>query len=119
MDNVKRFLIVLALLALLTPAVATTGIAKTRVWISAQSPLAVRGSGFKVQEHVTVTVSAPGERFVRKVTATAAGSVVARWSGSATGLDGCVIVLVKAIGDRGSAAAWRSVANDCANGPTP
>src|ERR1700693_5255816 len=118
MYSVKRFLVVLALLSLLVPAGATTGIAKARVWVSAQSPLAVRGSGFKAHEHVTVTVSA-SRRFVRAVTATDAGSFVARWTGSATNNSGCVIVFVKAAGGRGSYAVWKSVPNDCANGPTP
>jgi hypothetical protein len=115
---VKRFLVLLALLALLVPPVATTRIAKARVWVSAQSPLAVRGSGFKAHEHVKVVVSA-GRRFVRIVTATDAGSFVTRWTASATGTGTCAVIFVKAAGDRGSTATWRSVANDCANGPTP
>ena len=117
MYSVKRFFVALALLSLLVPAVATARVAKARVRVSVQSPLAVRGAGFKAHEHVTVTVSA-GRRFVRTVTATNAGSFVARWTGSATGNEGCPVVFVRARGDQGSTAAWKSVATDCANGPT-
>jgi hypothetical protein len=103
---------------LLVPAVATARIAKARVWVSVESPLIVRGSGFRAHEHVTVKVSVSGERFTRAVTASGVGSFVARWAGSAGGSGGCVSVFVRAVGDRGSTAVWQSVANDCANGPT-
>src|SRR5258706_5321859 len=119
MDVMKRFLVVLSLLALLVPAGAIAQSAKARVWISVQSPLTVRGSGFKSHERVTATVTASGARFVRSVTASSFRSLIARWVGSAAGDGGSVSVLVRAAGDRGSYAAWRSVANDCANGPTP
>jgi hypothetical protein len=118
MDRMKRFLVILALLALLVPAGATARIARARVWLSAESPLTVRGLGFKAHERVTVTVDAD-RNFVRKVTATATGSFVARWTGSVTGNGACPTILVRAAGDRGSRAVWHSVANDCANGPTP
>ena len=119
MYSVKRFFVALALLSLLVPAVATARVAKARVWVSAQGSLTVRGSGFRAHEHVAVTVSASGERFMRAVTASGVGSFVARWAGSAGGDGGCVSVFVRAVGDRGSDAVWKSVANDCANGPTP
>ena len=119
MYSVRRFFVVLALLSLLVPAVATARVAKARVWVSVQSPLTVRGSGFRAHEHVAVTVSASGERFTRAVTASGVGSFVARWAGSAQADSGCVSLFVRAVGDRGPDAAWKSVANDCANGPTP
>jgi hypothetical protein len=119
MDGMKRLLVVFVLVSVLAPAVGAAGVAKARVWVSAESPLAVRGTGFKPRERVTVTVTAVGKRFVRVVTATVAGSFTARWSGSATDNGSCVSVFVRANGDRGSSAVWKSVANDCANGPTP
>ena len=118
MKSVKPFLVILALIALLVPAGATGRTTRARVWVSDQSPLAVRGAGFKAREHVIVTVSADRD-FVRKVTATAAGSFVARWAGSVTVISGCPNIFVTATGDRGSRSVWHSVAIDCANGPTP
>ena len=119
MLGVKRFFVALALVALLVPAVATARVAKARVRVSVQSPLTVRGSGFRAHEHVAVKVSASGKRFTRAVTASRAGSFVARWAGSAGGDVGCVSIFVRAAGDRGSTDVWHSVAVDCANGPTP
>jgi hypothetical protein len=115
-----RILLLLAPFALTIPVAVPAPIGHARVWVSARSPLEISGSGFKPNERVTVTVAVSGgERFDQAAAANNAGSFVVRCTGSATGNGRCPGMFVKAAGDRGSTASWRSVADDCADGPAP
>ncbi len=120
MYRVTSILVLFAVIGMLVPVAASPPLANARVWVSSQSPLEVGGSGFKPSERVTVTVVvSTGDRFEQAVTATNTGSLVARWADAKIGSRPCTSTFVKAAGDRGSTAAWRSVAEDCADGPTP
>ena len=85
----KRLLVVAVLLAALAPSLAPAGSLRARVWLADRGPLVVRGSGFAPTERVKVTVTGAG-RFVRTVTATRSGAIVARWTAVPTkaGCDG-------------------------------
>jgi hypothetical protein len=118
---VRPILVLFGLIALTVPLAASPPIANASVWVSAQGPLEVCGSGFKPNERVTLIVMvSTGNRFDQAITATDTGSFVARWTGFTTGNRPCVGIFVKASGDHGSSANWRSsVAEDCTDGPTP
>jgi hypothetical protein len=103
----------LALVALAASLCAAPGFAATRtaqVRVTNISPVVVRGTGFVARERVTVTVSAKTSR-TRVVTATAAGSLVARFAHFTIGR--CDAYAVKAKGSAGSRAFWK-IAPMCA-----
>lgn len=110
----RRALIIVCAALVLVPSLAAASGSRARVWISDRSPLAVRGSGFKAHEHVVVTAVAGG-RFVRSVNAGPGGGFVARWS-SVSKL-GCVTIVVRAVGNRGSIANYKVAGIECPPGP--
>jgi hypothetical protein len=113
----KRILVLLLALTALVPALAPAAARHPRVWLADQSPLTVRGSGFKAHEKVVVTVTLDG-RFTRTKDATAAGALTATWTAT-TVKAGCLSVSIRAVGNRGSVATYKSVARECAPPPPP
>jgi len=112
----KRFLILaLLLLAALAPSLAPAGSLRARVWRADRSPLVVRGSGFAAAERVSVTVTGAG-RFVRTVTATRSGAIVARWT-AVPAKAGCAALFIRAVGARGSVVTAKIAAIECPQPP--
>ena len=112
----RRALIALCAVGVLVPSLATASGPRARVWVSDQSPFAVSGSGFKAHEHIVVTATA-GRRFEHAVTAGTGGGFVARWTSNAVAKSGCLSITIKAIGNRGSVATYKSAGAGCAPGP--
>jgi hypothetical protein len=75
------------------------GASRARVRIVTLSPLVVRGTGFKVREHVRVTATPGG---IRRVVSNAGGTFRATFS---TPVDRCMGLSVSAVGARGDRAA--------------
>ena len=111
----KRLLVLAGLLVAVVPSLAPAGSLHARVWLADRSPLVVRGSGFGAAEHVTVTVTGAG-RFVRTVTATRSGAIVARWIAVPT-KTGCVALAVRAVGASGTVATTKVAGIECAQPP--
>jgi hypothetical protein len=76
--------------------VATNG--KARIQPTSFAPLALKGTGFRPGENVTVTVVAT-TKATRRVRASGSGSFAVRL---ATGFDRCNGLTVSAVGDKGS-----------------
>src|SRR5215208_7214379 len=104
------------LLAVLAAAPAALAGGTARVRLTDESPVTVAGTGFRAAERVTVTVTAGTVVLRKNVSATAAGRFVARWRRSVGGE--CRSTTVTAVGNRGSAASWKSLAVDCAPPPS-
>jgi len=107
----KRLLVVGALLAALAPSLAPAGSLRARVWLADRSPLVVRGTGFAAAERVTVTVTGAG-RFVRTVTATYSGTIVARWT-AVPAKAGCAELFIRAAGARGTIVTAKVAGMEC------
>lgn len=113
----KRLLVLAVALAALAPSLApAAGTARARVWVADRSPLVVRGSGFAAGERVAVTVTGAG-RFVRAVTATRAGVIVARWTVDGNAKAGCAALFVRAAGNRGAVATVKVPGIECPQPP--
>jgi hypothetical protein len=110
-------LLILIVLALLSAPAADAVQQRTRVAIVDESPLVVRGTGFKAAERVTVTVTHGKTVFRKAVTAGATGVVVARWKLPLPTT--CASTFVLAVGSEGSRATFRIVVNDCAQPRVP
>jgi hypothetical protein len=98
-----RVLTVAALVLALAPAGAAaegsaTGKAKLRLLSTA--PLKVKGTGFLARERVTVRVTARGSVTRKRVVAGRTGGWIAGFSTAA--FERCSVVVVTAIGSRGS-----------------
>jgi hypothetical protein len=113
----KRVLLMFLALTALVPALAPAAEPHARVWLADRSPLTVRGSGFKAHEKVVVTLTVDG-RFTRTKDATAAGALTATWT-DATVKSGCFSVSIRAVGNHGSVATYKSAARECAPPPPP
>jgi hypothetical protein len=111
----RRLLLVAVLLAALAPSLAPAGSLRARVWLADRSPLVVRGSGFAAAERVTVTVTGAG-RFVRTVTATRSGAIVARWR-SVPAKAGCAALFIRAAGARGTVVTLKVAGIECPQPP--
>jgi hypothetical protein len=112
-----RRLLLLTVLALaaLAPSLAPAGSLKARVWLADRSPLVVRGSGFVPAERVSVTVTGAG-RFVRTVTATRSGTIVARWT-SVPAKEGCATLFIRAVGTRSTVVTAKVPGIECPQPP--
>ena len=109
------FALVVVLAALL-PGLAPAAGTHARVWLARESPLVVRGESFKPHERVVVTLTSR-TRFVKTVTATAAGTILAHWTGAAAmSTNGCVYFQIRAAGNRGTVASLKSSAKGCPTG---
>jgi hypothetical protein len=106
---------VAVLLAALVPSLAPAGSLHARVWLADRSPLVVRGSGFASAERVKVTVTGAG-RFVRTVTATRTGAIVARWTG-VPAKAGCAGLLIRAAGTSGTVVTTKVAGIECPQPP--
>lgn len=104
--------LILVVAALLSVQSAAAMQQRTRIYIADESPLVVRGTGFKAAERVRVTVTHGKTIFTRVTYARATGVVVARWTASMPTT--CASTFVLAVGSEGSRASYRNVANDCA-----
>jgi hypothetical protein len=104
-----KFAVGVLMLVLVTGASAA---GKARVWLSSQQPLVVRGASFDARERVSVTVTAGDLSRHRAVSATAAGAIVVRFTGTSV-TDACTPVFVRAVGAHGTYATWKRV-TDCA-----
>ncbi len=80
-----------------------------------QSPLVVRGVGFKASERVTVSVAHAKTLFRREAVAGSTGVLMARWTRSMPAT--CGSTTITAVGSKGTRVTFKSVANDCAPGP--
>ncbi len=116
MRGVRRFLALAVLLATLAPSLALAGSLRARVWVADRSPLVVRGSGFGAAERVTITITGAG-RYVRKVTATRSGAIVAHWSTGTNAKAVCSPLFVRAVGARGTTATVKVAAIECPQPP--
>jgi hypothetical protein len=116
-----RLLILIVVALLSAPLLLTQSAAgvqqRTRVAIIDESPLVVRGTGFKPAERVTVTVTHGKTIFRRVVLARTTGVVVARWTSSLPTT--CASTFVLAVGSKGSRATYKIVVNDCAQPKAP
>lgn len=102
----------LLIAAVAVPAASAAG--KPQVKLAANDPAVVRGTGFAAREQVTVTILAGAKRLTAKVTTTAAGVFVARWTQAAPAAAGCRGALaVTAVGARGDRAGWKSPLHLC------
>jgi hypothetical protein len=110
-------LLILIVMALLTVPTASAVQQRTRIAIIDESPLVVRGTGFKPAERVRVTVTHGKTIFTRVTYAKATGVVVARWLASMPAT--CASTFVLAVGSQGSRATYKTVANDCAQPRAP
>src|SRR4051812_8718905 len=110
-------LLILIVTALLSVQTAAATQQRTRIFIADESPLVVRGTGFKALERVTVTVTHGKAVFRRAATASSTGVVVARWKVSMPTT--CASTFVLAVGSQGSRATYKTVANDCAQPKAP
>lgn len=112
----RRFLILAVLVvAALAPSLAPAGALHARVWLADRSPLVVRGAGFAPAERVTVTVTGAG-RFVRAVTATRSGAIVARWT-AVPAKAGCAALFIRAVGARGTVTTAKVAGIECPQPP--
>ena len=111
----KRLLVIVVLLATVAPALAPAGSLHARVWLADRSPLVVRGSGFGAGGHVTVTVTGAG-RFVRTVTATRTGTIVARWT-TVPAKAGCAALFLRAVATNGAVATAKVAGIECPQPP--
>lgn len=107
----KRVLVIIVALAALAPSLAPAGALRARVWLADRSPLVVRGSGFHAAERVSVTVTGGG-RFVRTVTATRSGAIVARWT-AVPAKAGCAALFIRAVGADGAVATAKVAGLEC------
>jgi hypothetical protein len=97
----KRLGLILALAVLLVPVAATASTAP-RLRIAVDSPLDLRGSGFKPLERVKITAAGVDEPLVRWVVATRVGTFRVRFAASADWCNG--IRDIRAAGRKGSKA---------------
>jgi hypothetical protein len=110
-------LLILIVTALLSAQTAAAVQQQTRVAIVSESPLVVRGTGFKPTERVRVTVTHGKTIFTRVTYARATGVVVARWAVPLPTT--CASTFVLAVGSKGSRATYKIVVNDCAQPKAP
>ncbi len=105
-----RHLALIGMLALVIPAAA---IARTpaKVWIADQSPLVIRGSGFKTHERVTVTVRMSTVHVFHRV-ATRTGTFVVTVPAGNIKL-GCNTMAIQAVGAAGTRAALKVPGVEC------
>lgn len=111
----------LATAAAVTAALAgsAAGMSATppRLLIDQTTPVIVRGSHFHAGEHVRVTAYVVGATATRNVIATRRGTFAVRFAGlKATS---CGAYGARAVGSRGSRAAFRFLPPECAPGPAP
>jgi hypothetical protein len=111
----RRLLVLAILLATVAPSLAPAGSLRARVWLADRSPLVVRGSGFASAERVKVTVTGAG-RFVRTVTATRSGAIVARWTG-VPAKAGCATLFIRAAGANGTVVTVKVAGIECPQPP--
>jgi hypothetical protein len=107
-----RLGVVLSVLSLLPAGALAAGTA--RVTVPSTAPVAVRGTGFKSHERVTVTVIAKAAH-TRRVTATSQGTFRARFASVSLGY--CQAYSVRARGNRGSTAFLKVVPECAPRGP--
>jgi hypothetical protein len=98
---------VLAAAVLCGPATSGQG---ARLRLMTQTPVTLRGTGFKAGEHVRVVTRFPGMA-TKGVTAGSAGSFTVRFTGSAG--TRCTGFSVTATGDRGSRASFTRLPEQC------
>jgi hypothetical protein len=91
-------------------AVASAAAATPTLRVADQSPLVVRGAGFRAGEHVRVWLGLTTSRRYRDVVAGAAGSFTARFT--VTPAQCAFVRSLSAVGSRGSRAA-RPLRLDC------
>ena len=109
----RRLAIVLLTIAIAGVASASTTAMATRpmLRLSDDSPMTLRGLGFRQGEHVKVTAAVGGKRAVHWVWAGGAGGFVVRFrSMDANACRGSSAI---AVGDRGSYAAFKRVPGVC------
>ena len=116
MSGMRRFLVLAVLLAIVAPSLAPAGSLRERVWVADRSPLVVRGSGFGAAERVSVTITGAG-RYVRTITATRSGAIVARWSTETNAKAACAALFVRAVGARGATATAKVAGIECPQPP--
>ena len=109
-------LVVAVLLAAIAPSLSAAGSLRARVWVADRSPLVVRGSGFAAAERVKVTVTGAG-RFVRAVTASRSGAIVARWTDVPTKAS-CAALFVTAAGASGTVVTAKVAGIECPQPPS-
>ena len=97
----RRVAIAIALLAILLPLAASAA-GRAGLRITDRSPLAVRGTGFRPLERVTVTAFEPQGSLVRRAVATRAGAFTVRFAASSDWCNG--VREIRAVGRAGSRA---------------
>ena len=102
--------VVTALVCIASAGAAT--VARPHVWLAERSPATVKGAAFHAGERVSVTLSVGDVRLTKRVTATAAGAFVARWSRDVP--SGCVTTGIVATGSAGSRAFYKVAPPMCA-----
>jgi hypothetical protein len=109
--------LLLLLLALVAAPAASpaSSHARARISIVDEAPLVVRGVGFKAGERVTVSVAHAKTLFRRVAVAGSTGVLMARWTRSMPTT--CGSTTITALGSKGTRVVYKSVANDCAQGP--
>jgi hypothetical protein len=111
----RRLLVLAVLVATVAPSLAPACSLRARVWLADRRPLVVRGSGFASAERVKVTVTGAG-RFVRMVTATRSGAIVARWTG-VPAKAGCAALFIRAAGASGAVVTVKVAGIECPQPP--
>ena len=105
-----RHLVLIGMVALVIPTAAIAR-APAKVWIADQSPLVIRGSGFKTHERVTVTVRMSTVHVFHRV-ATRTGTFVVTVPAGNIKL-GCNTLSVRAVGNRGTIAVAKVPGTEC------
>jgi hypothetical protein len=91
----------------------STATGKARILPAGLSPPAVKGSGFKPGENVTVRLVDGAAKATKRVKADSKGAFVVRLQ---TGYDRCNGMTVTAVGDKGSKASFQLAEFLCAVG---
>ncbi len=112
MVGMRIVLLLLLALVMAPAAISSSTQARARVSIVDESPLVVRGTGFKAGERVTVSVSHAKTLFRRVAFAGSSGVLVARWTRAMPTT--CGSTTITAFGSRGTRAVFKTVANECA-----
>jgi hypothetical protein len=106
---------VVTLVAALLPAAAVGSNRAAHVTVPTLSPFTVRGTSFRSNERVRVTVSAESTR-TKSVIASARGTFRATFSGLSIG--SCDLYAVRARGSRGSTAFLKVIPECAPSGPS-
>lgn len=85
--------------------------ARPQLRLMDDAPFTLRGTGFKVSEHVRLVARTPALA-TRQVTAGSAGGFMVRFAGAQAGY-ACTGLTVSAVGDKGSRASYKRPPEAC------